>query len=55
MERIIKDYIIKLLELQKTKLKYINLGYNLDKMTNVEIDLIDQSIKYIKGVGGDVK
>jgi hypothetical protein len=55
MEKIIKEYIIKLLQLQKTKLKYINLGYNLDKMTNVEIDLIDKAIKYIKGGGGDVK
>ncbi len=51
MEKIIKEYIIKLLQLQKTKLKYINL----DKMTNVEIDLIDKAIKYIKGGGGDVK
>lgn len=51
MEKIIKEYIIKLLQLQKTKLKYINL----DKMTKVEIDLIDKAIKYIKGGGGDVK
>lgn len=33
MEKIIKEYIIKLLQLQKTKLKYINLGYN-DKCRN---------------------
>lgn len=48
MSEIIKEYIIKTLELQKTRLKCINLGFNPSKDVKVELDLIDLSLKEIE-------
>ena len=44
-----KEYTIKLLEMQRTKLKCINLGWTKnDAERNVEFELIEGSIKYLK-------
>lgn len=48
MNDIIKQYIIKTLELQQTRLKCINLGFNPSKNVKVELDLIDLSLKEIE-------
>ncbi len=48
MNEIIKEYIIKTLELQKTRLKCINLGFNPSKNVKVELNLIDLSLKEIE-------
>lgn len=42
-ENIIKEYILGLLRLQKTKLKCINLGFNPSKIIKVELDLIEEA------------
>ncbi len=47
MKELCKEYTIKLLEYQKTKLKCINLGWTRDEKIKVEIDIIDKSIKYL--------
>lgn len=48
MEEIVKDYIVKLLELQETKLKCINLGYSPDKVIKAELSLIKLALKEIE-------
>lgn len=45
MKSYCKDYIIKLLELQKMKLECINLGFNKSEDTKIEIALIKQCIE----------
>ena len=41
-------YYIETLELQQTRLKCINLGFNPSKDVKVELDLIDLSLKEIE-------
>ncbi len=48
MEKLIKRYVMQLLELQETKLKCINLGFNSDKNTKVELSLIEEAKKRVK-------
>ena len=48
MDKIVKDYILSLLKLQKTKLNCINLGYNQSKLTKVELELIEKATKKVK-------
>lgn len=48
MEEIIKEYILGLLELQKTKLECINLGFSRDKQIKVELDMIKQAKELVE-------
>ena len=43
LEEITKKYIMKLLELQETKLKCINLGLNQSETIKVELSLIKKA------------
>lgn len=47
-DKLAKEYILKLLEYQKTKLKCINLGYTTDNNIKIEIKILDYCINYIK-------
>lgn len=48
MKNILKQYILKLLELQETKLKCINLGLSPTEDIKVELDMIKQAKQLIK-------
>ena len=48
MDKIVKDYILSLLKLQKTKLNCINLGWHQDNETKVELKLIEMATKKVK-------
>lgn len=52
MEDLIFEYMEGLLELQKTKLKCINLGYTANKSREIkcEIDLIEKSLDMLKNL-----
>lgn len=45
MDNILKTYITKLLELQETRLKCINLGYNPSESVKIELELIKMALK----------
>ena len=49
-EELILNYILKQIEWDKTKLKYMNLGFNLSKQSLMEIELLEESEKYIKKI-----
>lgn len=46
--KIVKDYILSLLRLQKTKLNCINLGWSQDEMTEIELNLIEMAMKKVE-------
>lgn len=49
-EELILNYILKQIEWDKTKLKCMNLGFNLSKQSLMEIELLEESEKYIKKI-----
>ena len=49
-EELILNYILKQIEWDKTKLKSMNLGFNLSKQSLMEIELLEESEKYIEKI-----
>lgn len=48
-DKIVKDYILSLLRVQRTKLNCINLGWGQeDEMTEVELKLIEMAMKKVE-------
>lgn len=47
-KQIVKEYILALLDLQKTRLECINLGFNKSETIKAELDLIEEAKKFIK-------
>lgn len=47
-EAIIKLYILKLLELQETRLNCINLGFSKDREIKGELELVGKAIEFMK-------
>lgn len=50
LRKICKEYILTLLKLQQTKLECINLGFNKSDTTLVELNLIENSSKFLKEI-----
>lgn len=48
MEKLVITYINKILELQETRLKCINLGLNPTEHIKVELDLIKEAKELLK-------
>ena len=46
--KIVRKYILALLDLQETRLKCINLGFNKSEKIKAELDLIEEAKKFIK-------
>lgn len=46
--KIVRKYILALLDLQETRLKCINLGFNKSEEIKAELDLIEEAKKFIK-------
>lgn len=47
MEEIIKQYILKTLELQETKIKCINLGFKQSEENKIELEMIKKAKELI--------
>lgn len=48
MEKQIKEYILVLLEYQKTRLECINLGFSPSDETKIELKMIEKAKKLVK-------
>lgn len=48
MEKQIKEYILVLLEYQKTRLECINLGFNPSNQTKIELKMIEEAKRLVK-------
>lgn len=49
--KIVRKYILALLDLQETRLKCINLGFNKSEEIKAELYLIEEAKKFIKRKG----
>lgn len=49
-EEILLNYIISVIEYNKTMYKCINLGFSPNDFTKIKIELSDESEKYIKNI-----
>ena len=49
--KIVRKYILAILDLQETRLKCINLGFNKSEEIKAELYLIEEAKKFIKRKG----
>lgn len=49
-EEILLNYILRVIEYNKTMHECINLGFSPNELTKIEIELSEESEKYIKNI-----